>query len=234
MGNERKIDSAVSYYARLLRGLDRPPGTLKHAPDSRVASILHRAGYKRSSQRILKLLADAFEGQGMATLPLLSDPDIRRDTKVYFFPGSVPVGLTLPDSLFQTEKELEDFLEENFDRLQVFSGLRYRERQFRINDSKTIDILCEETESDRLVGIELKRAGADQRLTSQMSSYMKALQELAKREGRVDGVRGVVITGQPTPGIEDDLKQLCERNDFKIDWYYYNRSSWPIRSPRWG
>ena len=217
----KDLDRAVKYYKRKLDQLTESPRTLKHAPDSHLHVILRHAGYERKGPKVLGELSTCFEKAGIATFPELTDPRVKRTTRIYFFQGCVPEGLAQSGPLFPTEKLLETFLVTNFEILDVFKGLKLRRRQYRFPDSKTIDLLCEERATRRLVGIEIKHEAPDSGLVNQMGSYMKNLLNLAEAEKRAAGARGVIITGLPDPDIAGALRSVCRDMNYQVDWYLY-------------
>jgi len=168
---------------------------------------------------------------GVAPFPELTDPSVSRDTRIYFFLGEAPANLTHERALFRNEKELERFLVANFYYVPIVEGLRLRRPQYLVG-GKRVDICCEETETDRLVGVGLKCREADSGLPVQMNNYMRRLERLAAKENR-SGARGMVITGQPTPAIERDLRTLCKRDGHDVSWHYYTALLDTSISPRW-
>lgn len=230
---QQRIQRTVDHYAQLLGQLDEPPTRREDAPDSHLSNILRRAGYRRMGPVLLQQIEGAFRAGGIATFPSLTEPSNTRETRIYFFLKDAPADLAPERSLFNTEKQLETFLVENFQHLSIFNDLRLRRRQYPLGQGQKIDLLCEERSTGRLVGVELKHREADAGLATQMRKYMRALTALAKKEKRSAGARGMVITGQPTPDIEANLRTLCMAAGFEVDWRYYKASLTLSPSPGW-
>ena len=227
------VNQAVAFYEGKLHGLAHPPQSLAEAPDSRLRVVLQKAGYSRMHPNILERLRTALDQAGIDTFPRLDDPGLDRDTRIYFFRSPMPAGLAPSRALFDTERQLEDFLVNNFAALPVFRGLRLRGRQYALGQGRRIDLLCEEKRGGRLVGVELKHHGPDNGLVTQMHRYMTDLTRLANNEGRHVGARGIVITGRPDPDVAADLRTLCSRHGYEVDWRLYRATLKLERAPGW-
>ncbi len=81
--------------------------------------------------------------------------------------------------------------------------------------------------------MELKHHGPDNGLVTQMRRYMTDLTHLAKEEGRHAGARGIVISGQPDPDIAADLRDLCSRHGYEVDWRLYRATLNLDTAPGW-
>jgi len=71
------------------------------------------------------------------------------------------------------------------------------------------------------VVIELKPAIPDRGVVSQIVDYMQEVRSAppSKRAGR--GVRGMVITGEADPVLQEHVQVLAAQEGFKLDWLVY-------------
>ncbi len=227
------VNRAVAFYDKKLDSLAQAPQSLAQAPDSHLHVILQKAGYRRRHPKILERLAGALKDAGIDTFPSLDDPSLNRNTRVYFFRSPIPAGLAPSRALFDSERQLEEFLVNNFTALPAFRGLRLRGRQYPLGRGR-IDLLCEEkNRRGQLVGVELKHHGPNKGLVTQMRRYMTDLTRLAREEGRLAGARGIVITGQPDPDVAADLHALCSLHSFDVDWHLYQATIKLRQAPGW-
>ncbi|HEC08123.1 MAG TPA: hypothetical protein ENI86_00990 [Acidimicrobiales bacterium] len=230
---KKDISKPVRYYLTKLNSLPEAPQTTRQAPDSALHVILKKAGYQKKGPKVLKELDAALRDAGIETFPRLTDPRIEKDTKIYFFRSPMPEGLAQSAELFTSEDQLEEFLVNNFKYLRLFEGLRLRGRQYEFPNSKRIDLLCEESRSGRLVGVELKHHSPNPGIVTQVSGYMRQLLKLSRLEERAAGARLVVITGLPDPNIAADLRALCRDRGYEIEWHLYRARLEFLPEPNW-
>ena len=151
------------------------------------------------SERIEKALEEDFEN---------IDTDIVDETPITFEPGE--------DSEFAYEKDLQNFLSQNLDRIEP--GLRlYKDGiEFPVG-RKRIDILALDQEN-QLVVIELKVSRGHDRTVGQILHYIGWVIENEARKDQV--VRGIIIAKE----ITEDIRIALRYTDFAISLREYSMS----------
>ena len=114
---------------------------------------------------------------------------------------------------------LERFLAENFPFL--FPGLALVKTEFELASGNKADMLAKDQTTGEWVVIELKPAIPDRGVVSQIVDYMQEVRSAppSKRAGR--GVRGMVITGEADPVLQEHVQVLAAQEGFKLDWLVY-------------
>ncbi len=187
----------------------------------KLRTIVNACGRRSSSVSFLADLEDRLNQAGIYTEPPLTDTGLRRDDWVLFSTGPFPAVSTF----FSKESDLQRFVEAClgtgvFRNLEPFTPDGRRScREFRLPDSRRIDLLCQErTKSGvgALVAIELKRE--HQRGTvQQLIEYLDALKQLYPSRD----VKGLIVSG-----VEDQVAATMLKNivGYDIKWLCYNVS----------
>lgn len=197
---------------------------LKQSPSSYLRTLIQQAGYERKSEKLLEELDERLDAAGIATHPNLRDPSIGPDTRIFFFDLKRPIPkFQQPRQRFAEEKELSRFLAMNWAALPYIkkAGLRFRNREVRLDGSAIIDLLAVDKKTDELVGFELKVADGDDRLLGQAARYMSCLSAQAKKEGRA-GARLIIVTGQPNPDLDRRVRELGTHYGVRTEWLLYS------------
>lgn len=136
-------------------------------------------------------------------------------------PSVVP---EISQGLFYMEKQLEDFLIQNWPKTQL--GQKYdliveegdlRSQQYK-TDIGSIDILARDSETGSYVVIELKKNQTSDDTVGQLTRYMGWI----KKQKNDNGVRGIIIAGQSDKKLEYALQMvpnteiLIYEVDFKL------------------
>lgn len=198
--------------------------SLKQSPSSYLRTLIQQAGYERKSDKLLEELDERLDAAGIATHPNLRDPSIGPDTRIFFFDLKRPIPkFQQPRQRFAEEKELSRFLAMNWAALPYIkkAGLRFRNREVRLDGSAIIDLLAVDKKTDELVGFELKVADGDDRLLGQAARYMSCLSAQAKKENR-SGARLIIVTGQPNPDLAARVEELGRHYGVRTEWLLYS------------
>lgn len=176
-----------------------------------VMNLVRLLGNKKRSPQIIKKITEDFEKNNLYIYPELT-MNLKPDEilRIYTFPVKA-----LGD-FFDTENELECFIEENdlFENL----GLSKPVRQYSPDQTRDrFDFKCVDTDGNE-VALELKNLDGGKSAVEQVLRYMGML----KQQFKVKKVRGVLVTG--IRGV-DTAKALHGTNDEQkksIDWYLYS------------
>lgn len=107
-----------------------------------------------------------------------------------------------------TEKCLEDFIIENFNKIDFGAKLKYIARQYPTDKpDKKIDILAKDEEKKEYVVIELKKGRPSDQVVGQILRYIHWVKtNLARKENYT--TRGIIITTEKSGNLEYALKEI--------------------------
>ena len=176
-----------------------------------VMNLVRLLGNKKRSPQIIKKITEDFEKHKLYIYPELT-MNLKPDEilRIYTFPVKA-----LGD-LFDTENELECFIEENnqFEKL----GLSKPVRQFSPDQTRDrFDFKCIDTDGNE-VALELKNLDGGKSAVEQVLRYMGMLKQQFK--GRK--VRGILVTGIRGVDTAKALHGTTNEQKKNIDWYLYN------------
>lgn len=174
-----KIAKCVAHYKKLLESLPLPPRSLSQAPDSQLHVIVEKSGAHRRSDALLAELDQAFEKEGIATYPRLTDPDLESEDRVYILDAAYPIEDLAPRrQLFRDEKNLQEFIWKHHDWFPDLRRLDLHDfhQQAVLDSGRRVDLLCKKRASRQLVGIELKVREPDDRAAGQLQQYLDDLE----------------------------------------------------------
>lgn len=214
---QAKIERFAEETARRVEHAERK-GPRSDTPDSQLRVILRKCGYKKRSPRVVKEINKALIDRQVVTNPLVTDPEVRFDQRIYFYRSSEPPAPA--KCISPNERSLEDFIVMNFGRIDAFSHLDLLKRQYKLSNGQRIDLLCRDSHTRDLVIIELKHDDADQGVVAQLFTYLDAMKQRAVREGV--GLRAVLITAERDESLEVIINRLSEATGFRVDWRTYS------------
>ena len=127
---------------------------------------------------------------------------------------------------FALEQHLEDFMYANWSRISFGRRLKLYHgttgetgRQFP-TEVGVVDFLCEDTDTDDLVVIELKKGRSSDKVLGQCQRYMGWVQENLAKAGQK--VRGLIVAPEQDDRLRyalkvaPDVQMLCYRVDFHL------------------
>jgi hypothetical protein len=180
--------------------------------------------------------SDAFSFTNYKTNEQVSDKDLESDLsviadyykKILSLPSSLPIINELSQGLFYMEKELENFIINNWDSTEL--GKRYsliiEEGELLSQQYKTdigpIDILVKDKKTGSYVVIELKRNQTSDDTVGQLARYMGWVKEHMKDEN----VKGVIIAGEYDKKLDYARKMVSNTDvflyqvDFKLREFF--------------
>lgn len=135
--------------------------------------------------------------------------------------ASAPLG-KIPEEKrlrFPVHAGLERFLAENFPFL--FPGLSLVKTEYELPSGNRADMLAKDKTTGDWVVIELKPAVPDRGVVSQIVDYMQEVRSAPPSKRGGHGVRGMVITGEADPVLQEHVQVLAAEEGFQLDWLVY-------------
>lgn len=135
---------------------------------------------------------------------------------------------------FDSEKELEDYLIENWDAIPIFSQYPKKTRQFNLGAYGIIDILCasevHEIDNKKCLSlnvIELKNEPLSAKHMGQVGRYVTGLRRHICKVNKELKLAHVAISATliTTCGGDDDIVYFLDKNNFlkdRLDWYTFD------------
>jgi len=120
---------------------------------------------------------------------------------------------------FETEKELQSYLEKNWGKIKIFEGWNLKESQKNMGEAGVIDILAHHNSEPKWLIIEVKKSRSSDNTVGQIQRYMGWVKEniAAKNEE----VLGRIISGYP-PGNNIKSALLVTKNIDLLIYYLEN------------
>lgn len=178
----------------------------------KLSRVLHQCGYQARQADALRYLETELEHVGIYVDPPLLEA--RTTQFVAFHAEPVP-----PDSvhnlLLHSERELEQLLLDDFERIPAFADLTQPRRQVRLGRG-TVDILCRDRTTRDYVVIELKVRQPGNGTIEQLIDYLREIENTKAKAANV-GVRGIILSGRPDDRIMNTLSAIS----YRIDWLCY-------------
>ena len=195
------------------------PNTMRMVTRSRLDVVLRECGIGRRGPKNLREIREALWARNIFPHPDLIDPSLPLDELIYMSrtpQGKIPEEKRLR---FPVHAGLERFLAENFPFL--FPGLSLVKTEYELPSGNRADMLAKDKTTGDWVVIELKPAVPDRGVVSQIVDYMQEVRSAppSKRGGR--GVRGMVITGEADPVLQEHVQVLFAEEGFQLDWLVY-------------
>lgn len=200
-----------------LRADEQSETSMRVFTDSSVRRILKDCGYERRGARNLERIQQALVARAVYPDPPLTTPGLDWEHRIHFTrtpPSSEP---DVQRVRFPAERDVEAFLEANFDLL--FKGMRLERRQHPVQRGR-VDMLARDR--DGYVVIELKRGRPGDEVVHQLADYMDDVAEWLERKGRRESVRGIVVAGSADDDMYADLLALGSARGRRIDWLVYD------------
>lgn len=184
--------------------------------DSSLRRVLKDCGYEKRGSRNLHAIQQALLVRGVHPDPPLTTPGLAWDQRIYFT-RTPPTGDRGVERVrFPAERDLEDFLEANFNLL--FSGMKLVGRQYEVQSGK-IDMLARD--ADGYVVIELKKGRPGDRLVNQLPRYMDDVSDADIAKGGTGVVRGLVVASALDSPMHGRLVAIAAQKGRRIDWWQY-------------
>lgn len=138
-------------------------------------------------------------------------------------PGIEDIEGTKDPATFYMEKELENFIIENWEKTEL--GKKYdlindeegevASQQYRIGNNK-IDILVKDKKNEQYVVIELKKNKTSDQVFGQLARYMGWIEE---HESKGKSVKGIIIAPSYDKNLDYALRILKKSNDVEVYVY---------------
>jgi len=218
LSTTERIQRYVTKIDARLRKDELSPNTMRVVTRGRLDVVLRECGVGRRGPKNLRAIREAFWAKRIFPHPDLCDPGLPLDEWIYM--SKTPSGGPEEKRLrFPVHAGLERFLAENFPFL--FPGLALVKTEFELASGNKADMLAKDQTTGEWVVIELKPAIPDRGVVSQIVDYMQEVRSAppSKRAGR--GVRGMVITGEADPVLQEHVQVLAAQEGFKLDWLVY-------------
>ncbi|MDX1887740.1 hypothetical protein [Mycolicibacterium sp. 120270] len=223
VATDDKVAKTAAYYRTKLDALPQSPESLSQAPGSRLKVILSKAGAQRKSAALLSRLQNAFDEAGIETFPPLEDPFLKLSDRVCMLDAKKPIkGLAARRLLFDTERDLQNFIWARRDQLEEFRkrGLTGFKQQARLDSGRRVDILCKRPADNQLVAIELKVGQPDDRSAGQTQQYLDDLARHAKARD-FKSAHLIVISGQPDKSVRERVEQHASSRGLTVEFLLY-------------
>jgi hypothetical protein len=212
-----RIQRFVDKIDRRLRADEASPKTMRVSTRSHLDVVLRECGFAKRGSRNLALIQEALWSKTVYPSVDLTDLTLPLDQIVYF--TRTPIGDKRQRRLrFPVHFGLEQFLVENFDL--IFPNLRLVKTEYELPRLK-VDMVARDRETRDWVAIELKPDRADRGVVSQIVGYMQGIRAAPPSKRGTAGVRGIVITGQSDPMLQQQVQALADKEGFRLDWLVY-------------
>lgn len=215
----RAVDKVGRFADRIdakLRADERSTKTMRVFTDASLRRVVQQAGFERRGSRNLALIEAALKRRGVFADPPLTRPGLDWEERIYFTRTPQEPRSTERRIGFRTERDLEEFLVDNFDL--VWPDLRLEGRQWEVQSGK-IDLLARD--DDGYVVIELKKDRPTKDLVHAVARYIEDVEKWVAERGRSESVRGLIVTGQHDARMHEQLADLALARGHQIDWQMF-------------
>lgn len=198
-----------------------PPESLRQSTRSGLQTIIQRTGAKRRTDPLLARLDEAFDAEGIATFPRLTDPRNRPDEPIYLFGRDhQPDLLPVQRQRFLDEPSLWDFIWANRHEFDELRGLSNFESERRMTSGRRFDLFCKRPRLSQLVGIELKLGDINDRAVGQCLQY---IDDIAKEATDIGwSARFILITGgQPNSKARSRIQAYAQSLGVEVTFLLY-------------
>lgn len=215
----RSGDRIERYAARIdakLRADEESDASMRVFTDSSLRRVLKECGFSRRGSVNTQLIQDALVRRGVHPDPPLTTPELEWEQRIYFTRTKPSRDPNVRRVAFPEERDLESFIEANFDLL--FPGLDLEGRQYQVQSGK-VDLLARD--GDDYVVIELKLDRPSHDLAFQIVRYMDDVSEWLAARGVGVEVRGIVVSKYVDDRMRDHLALLAAASGRRIDLMRY-------------
>ncbi len=228
MARRTPAEKTEGFAARIdakLRQDEQSSTAMRVVTDSTLRTVLQACGFKKRGSSNVGLIEAALLKRGVFADPALTHSGLAWEERIYFTRTRPSPDRDVHRVRFPAERDLETFLEANFDYL--FPGLDLVDRQYRVQSGQ-IDMLARDR--DGYVVIELKLGDPSDDLVYAVDRYMDDVANWVADQGGSETVRGLVVAARVDERMRRQLDDLARADGRRIDWMEY-RVEFELRPP---